>query len=95
MFGRKIKLDKEDVALVLKKGGGLELVIPKQPDENAPVSDAVYMITGIAILMGEGNEKFIKLIEQAMDKVCALAEVVDEEKTTPVENKKKTKKKAV
>lgn len=96
MFGRKIKLGKEDVALVLKKEGGIELVIPKQADENAPVSDVVYMLTGLAILLGEGDEKFIKLIEQTMDKVCKFADEVEEEKKTPpAENKKKTQKKAV
>ncbi len=77
MFGRKLKLDKEDSAIILKKGGGLELVIPKQKDENAPVSDEIYLLTGVAILIGENNKKFYKLIEQVMDKVCAMAEEIE------------------
>lgn len=61
----KIKLNKEDCALVIREDGKIDLFIPTDK-EDGPISMGVFFISALAIALQTGDEEILELLSKKM-----------------------------
>lgn len=69
--GTTVEVGVHDAAVVIRKDGGLELVIPKPDSGEEEVSAQAYIAGGVAALLSEGNEELMELIQSALERLSS------------------------